>query len=245
MEAELHDVFWEHSGSPEWGWIERLVRAHPGRALEVGSGTGRILVPLVAQGHRVEGLEPSADMRRGCLDAAAKHGCEPLIHASDIEQFEPQGRYDVLLVPAFTLQLCADMEAGLRRVASWLAPGGRLYFTLFQPFAELAGELVEGEWYLDQEVTLADGDVARVHTRYWLDRVGQTLRREHRYEWERAGGIRTHVSRQVVRWIEWSQLDALLDECGLIVEWAAGDFDESEQIGEDTQILTAVVIKSP
>lgn len=63
----LGAVAWELFSGTEPGrdhpYFERVLIQNPGLALDVGCGTGRLLLDFLRAGHEVEGVEPSADMR--------------------------------------------------------------------------------------------------------------------------------------------------------------------------------------
>lgn len=235
LEAEWHDGFWEaeEDGGGEIGLMERCLGGAPGRVLEVGSGSGRLLLPLVARGWRVEGLELSADMRRLCAARAAARGLEARVHAGDMSVWQPELPYDWLLVPAFTLQLAADPLRTLRHWHDWLRPGGGLYLTVFTPFHELEGEVAEGEWYLDREIAFSDGTRGRMETRHWIDPEARVLRREHHYRMTDGSG-RSHHSRQTLHWFEFPELVGLLAEAGFELREAWADFDPEARISPDS-----------
>ena len=48
--------------APRWRLMAAFLEKHPGPALEIGSGSGRLMFPLVQMGLDVEGLELSPDM---------------------------------------------------------------------------------------------------------------------------------------------------------------------------------------
>ncbi|BCX49490.1 type 11 methyltransferase [Haloferula helveola] len=240
LEAELHDAFWEAEESPEFGWLDALLREHPGRSLEVGSGSGRLLLPLLKNGHEIEGLEPSPDMNSLCRAKAAILGLNPTLHECAMGDFTTGHTFRSILIPAFTLQLSQDPEADLRRLHRQLEPNGILYLTVFIPFAELDGELPENEWYEDHTLQLADGSVATVETRHRLDRGNQILHREHRYRVVSESETREHRSEQTLRWFDARRLREQLRLAGFEADRAVGDFDESCPVTEDSQILTVV-----
>lgn len=238
LEAELHDLFWEKEESPELGWLHALLHEFPGPSLEVGCGSGRLLLPLLEMGHQVEGLEPSPDMLALCRKKAGD--LDPVLHTGTMADFDPAGRYRSILIPAFTLQLSPDPAADLRRLRDWLADDGILYLTAFRPFAELDGELPEGEWYPDHEAALPDGSMATLHTRHHLDRKGRILRREHHYRLTRDGEVREHRSHQIIRWFEPDALAGMLDDAGFTIDRACADFEEDQPVSDDAQIITVI-----
>ncbi len=224
LEAELHDAFWAaEDAHSELPLMADFLADHPGRALEIGCGSGRLLLPLVARGFDVEGLELSPDMLALCNSNAAEKNLPLILHRGDMSNWRPQRNFDALLVPAFTLQLTDDPAATLRHWHDWLVPGGGLYLTTFVPFAELDGDLPENQWYDDHQATLPDGRRASLETRHQLDRRARQLQREHRYRIEGTAAI--HESRQTLRWFEDDELSALLKTSGFELTRAFLDFD--------------------
>ena len=243
LEALLHDAFWAEEGEPaELALIDELLREHPGPSLEVGCGSGRLLLPLLQKGHDVEGLELSPDMLAMCRQSAAGLALDPVLHEGDMTVFDPGKSYASLLLPAFTLQLAPDPAAALLHFKSLLAPGGLLYLSVFIPMAELHRELPEGEWYDDHRTTLPDGRAASVETRHRLDRKARILTREHRYRLHRPDGTleAEHESTQTLRWFTARQLRGLLAKAGFEPLHAVADFDPELPVDDEAQIITVV-----
>jgi len=241
LEASLHDLFWDAEGAAaELPLLTDFLRACPGDSLEIGCGSGRLLLPLLAAGYPVEGLELSQDMLELCRLNSSGLGLRPVLHQGDMTTFDPGRRYVSILVPAFTLQLAENPAAALARFAALLEPRGSLYLTTFQPFAEIDGELPQNEWYPDHEATLPDGRYAAVHTFHTLDLPRRILRRRHRYAIISPDGeiLETHESDQTLRWFGRNELDELLQTAGFTIRTVIADFDAAEQVTPDSQILT-------
>jgi SAM-dependent methyltransferase len=230
LEAELHDAFWaaEDEGS-EIRLMAEFLKKHPGRALEIGCGSGRLILPLIQTGLEVEGLELSEDMLNLCRARAEEDGLNVELHKGDMSAWIPAKRYDSLLVPAFTLQLSDDPLATLRHWQQFLKPGGGLYLTLFVPFAEIEGDLPEGEWYPDHQATLADGQEAKLESRHRLDMKRQLLHREHRY-FLSGKESRQHRSKQTLHWYSYRQISRMLELAGFQISNAFTDFDPSQPV---------------
>jgi SAM-dependent methyltransferase len=251
LEAELHDVFWNAEGPPaELPWMEAFLRKHPGRALDIGCGSGRLLFPLLEKGFDVEGLELSPDMLALARKTAAERGLQPVLHEGDMITFVSPEPYQALLVPAFTLQLAPDPAVALANFHRLLSPGGGLYLTVFRPDAELEGELPENEWYPDYECTLPGGRIALMETRHTLDRTRRLVHREHRHAIVSATGEwqREHLSKQSVRWFDERELHALLCQAGFGGFEAIAEFESPCRFpgGRDApQILTVTSVREP
>ena len=97
-------------------------------ALDVGCGSGRLLVPWVATGLDVDGVDASADMIDACRDAARTAGCEPALYVQPTHRLDLPRRYRTIVnCGAFGLGGSrADDIEGLRRLRGHLLPGGVL-----------------------------------------------------------------------------------------------------------------------
>lgn len=228
IEAELHDAFWEaEDDASELRLMADFLKRHPGPSLEIGSGSGRLMFPLLKAGFEIEGLELSPDMRALGAIRAKGLGVSPVVHAGDMTTWQPSRRYAALLAPAFTLQLAGDPEATLSRWHGWLENHGGLYLTVFMPYAELLGDLPEGVWYPDHQANLSDGRHGFLETRHQIDRARQLLHREHRYTLSGIAGAAGvhHQSRQTIRWIEHREMLDMLEKTGFSVQQYGLDFD--------------------
>ena len=248
LEALLHDAFWADEGEPaELALLDELLRDHPGLSLEIGSGSGRLLLPLLQKGHQIEGLELSADMLAMCRESAAALSLDPVLHEGDMTVFDPGKTYASLLLPAFTLQLAPDPAAALARFRRLLQPDGVIYLSVFIPLAELHGELPEGEWYDDHRTRLPDGRSASVETRHTLKRKARILEREHRYRLFDVDGQMEaeHSCTQTLRWFTPRQLRGLLAKAGFEPLHAVADFDPEIPVDDEAQIITVVARACP
>lgn len=241
LEATLHDAFWEaEEAEAELELLEKFLAAHPGTALELGCGSGRLLLPLLEMGYLVEGLDNSADMLDLCRKNSGAH--EPVLHRCSIQGFETGAVYAAVAVPAFTLQLLdyAEIPEVLANIRRHLHPGGGLYITTFIPWAEITGELEEREEYPDHETYFPDGRSARCFTRFRIKRASQQLVREHRYELLSADGklLDQGTSTHRLTWFWPREMEKLLADAGFSVVSTRGDFHADSPMDEDSQIIT-------
>ena len=97
-------------------------------ALDVGCGSGRLLVPWVAEGFNLDGVDASADMIEACRAAARGAGCEPKLYVQPTHRLDLPRRYRTIInCGAFGLGGSrADDTEGLRRLRAHLLPGGVL-----------------------------------------------------------------------------------------------------------------------
>ncbi|MBK1831372.1 class I SAM-dependent methyltransferase [Verrucomicrobiaceae bacterium R5-34] len=243
LEASLHDAFWESEGDgAELTLLESFLIDHPGTALELGCGSGRLLLPLIEKGYFIEGLDNSEDMLQLCREQSGD--ADPVLHHSGIEDFQTGATYASIAIPAFTLQLLPyeQLPAIFENIKRHLHPGGGLYITLFIPWAEITGELEEGAEFLDHETYFPNGNTARCHTTFEIKRISQQLIREHRYEICSEDGkvLETSNSTHHLTWLWPREVAKLLTDAGFSLQKMIGDFDAETPCDEDAQIVTLI-----
>ena len=129
--------WWAEVGEPEPGELA-FYRAEIERfgqpALDLGCGAGRLLVPLVAAGMDVDGVDVSADMlqRAGEAMAAAGVAHEGRLARQAFHDLDRPRRYGtVYCCDSFGIGGSrGDDELALRRVLAHLEPGGAFVLTI-------------------------------------------------------------------------------------------------------------------
>lgn len=132
------------------GVIE-LLGAPPKRVLELGCGAGRLLVPLVREGHKLTGIDRDSSALETCRAALnAGAGIPDLIEADflqwvrDAHHHEP---FDAILCVGNTFMTIADIDDAidlLKNVKRLLARDG--LFILDDLPHDLWPQLAEGNW---------------------------------------------------------------------------------------------------
>lgn len=119
-----HELVLRHAG---------LIRPG-GRVLDIGTGQGRNLLPLMRMGFPVSGIDPSGtglDRLREASRDEALGGRVEEIWEGDFAEFEPRGEpYDAILcfglLQILPRPVCASL---LHRIHSWTAPGSVIMMT--------------------------------------------------------------------------------------------------------------------
>ena len=166
-------------GAPEWPALSAMLPSVAGRrVLDLGCGSGQWAAFLAESGAaEVIGLDLSERM----LEVARRDRAHPRVtyqRASIEEAAFPDGRFD-LVFSSFAFHYVEDFAGLVRRIDSWLTPGGYLVFSNEHP-VYLSRATSEG-WVKD-----ADGTAL-----YWaLDCYGdEGLREEH---WLKEGVQKYH-----------------------------------------------------
>ena len=201
-----------------------------GAVLEVGCGTGRILLPIARAGCAITGLDGSPAMLERCrvkvaAESAAVQGRVRLVQG-DMRDFNLGGGavFPLIIAPFRVVQHLITVDDQLRflaRVANHLAPGGRLVFDAFNPRFDMlvSADGVEREDTPEQR--LADGRTLRRSYRVarvrWVDQVSEA---ELIYY---VDGKR-YVQAFEMRWYLAAELRHLLTRAGFRVREMYGDF---------------------
>lgn len=235
LEATLHEAFWGDRGSDlELRDILRLFPDFSGRALEVGAGSGRIMQPLQDAGWNVDGIEPSSEM----VEMARKKGIESIEEVT-LEEFKPAHKYDLVLLTSYVFQLFPDPQIVFDKARELLAEQGSLYFSFFIPWSEIVGEIPEGDWLVDDQITLPSQQKARCMVNFDLDRVRQKLVRHHRYELlEKKKVVDKTETVQEIRYYTLPEIELLIEKYGCSLQDVSYEF--SDQYDSDAHSMAAV-----
>lgn len=128
-----------NTDGPEIEYFRRYVEAGQ-PALDLGCGTGRLLLPYLRAGLDVDGCDVSADMIALCREAAAREGLSPRLYAQPKHELDLPRRYRTIFscgVLGVGSTRAEDMAA-LRRVFDLLEPGGVFVVDNEVPYADAA-----------------------------------------------------------------------------------------------------------
>jgi SAM-dependent methyltransferase len=130
-------------------WLD-LARRSGGPVLELGCGTGRVLIPLLEAGFRAVGLDSDREMLRFLHSLSPS---APVLQA-DMAAFHLAASFSLIILPCNTLSSLPDATRlqVYAQVADHLHPGGRFAFSIANP--ALLAELPEiGEPELEETLT--------------------------------------------------------------------------------------------
>jgi ubiquinone/menaquinone biosynthesis C-methylase UbiE len=159
--------------------------------LDIGCGTGRLLLDYLAAGIDVDGVDSSAEMLDICRAKAGQGPHAPRLHQQRMEHLDVPRRYRTILGASSVLQLLTEASAAasaLRRILRHLQPGGA-FVTPFA-FDWRPGDPLDTGWQLLFEKRRpADAATVRAWTREWREPAGQLWHTERRFEVEINGAV--------------------------------------------------------
>ncbi len=121
--------WWAEAGPPEpdeLAYYRGAIEEFGQPALDLGCGSGRLLVPLLAAGLDVDGADISPDMLARAAERAAVGGFAPTLHAQAVHELDLPRRYRTIFACG-VIGIGGTREQdrlGFRRVFAHLEPGG-------------------------------------------------------------------------------------------------------------------------
>ena len=217
--AELYDP-WSASVVEDVAFYLEEARRSGGPVVELGVGTGRIAVPLGADGIRVIGVDSSRAMLEVCARQAALAGVTLDLRVGDLREPPVTERVPLVICPFRSLlhmHTDEDRLGVLCAAYDLLLPGGRFVFDVFTPDAD---------------------DIAQTNGR-WLEREPGIF--EHAVWDESARTLTLRVrgdereTTMALAWLSPDEWRGLLERAGFEIEACYGWFDRTPYTGrEDT-----------
>ena len=226
--------------------LEAYAQRTGGPLLELGCGTGRLLIPLAEAGYRVTGVDLSPEMLRiaqrqgrGRRCGRARHADRGRLRRRAAGRRLPPGvrRDEHLPAPGHT----GTPTAALRHWREHLAPGGLLLIDIFHPdVSQLAGLDGRLEWDKTWTDPETGATVMKWVTRT-VDLAEQTLHVTLIYDEIAAdGSLRRTLVPFDTRYLWRFEAELLLDKAGFALEALYGDWDTSPfESASDRMILVA------
>ena len=193
--------------------------------LELGCGTGRLLVPLAQAGHRVTGLDRSPPMLDRAREAVAVAGvaASVTLHRGSMTEADaaPGGPFGIVILALnglLHLPTAAGQRAALAAARRALDPRGQLVLDVLNPTPEALRALDhtlthEGTWHLPDDARVdkfAARRVSPAHQRIdtdlWYDRTAAD------------GTVRRTTSTYPMRYVHRAELELMLELAGF-GEW--------------------------
>ena len=185
------------------GWYVNRCRGH--RTLELGCGTGRILLELLAAGVDTVGVDRSLPMLVELHRQAAHRGLVARVAQADLQALPIIEHFDRILAPYALLTYVSDrqdVKRLLHQLAGLLATDGRLIVDSFVPQPVLSfGEFRDdyrrrhGDGWLQRSkrITALHDGRNRIERRYRLLESDDNLQRE----WTTCEEIRPYAESEV------------------------------------------------
>jgi len=235
--AEFYDHVVPYRDRQDVTFFVEAAQKSGGPVLEVGCGTGRVLIPTARAGIEIVGLDLSAHMLDVCQERLLR---EPedvqsrveLVQA-DMRNFELARTFDLVTVPFRPFQHLTtvdDQLSCLEQIHRHLADGGRLILDLFNPSLEfLTSDNVGQELGDEPEFTTPSGSrVVRRHRTVSRDLFNQINYVELIYYATHPDGRKERLVHSFpMRYLFRFEVEHLLARSGFQLEHVYADYDKS------------------
>ncbi|MFQ5855529.1 MAG: class I SAM-dependent methyltransferase [Anaerolineae bacterium] len=235
--AEYYDHVVPYRDREDVNFFVEMAQQSGGPVLEVGCGTGRVLIPTARAGIEIVGLDLSEPMLTVCREKLSREPEEvqsrvQLVQA-DMRQFDLGREFRLATIPFRPFQHLITVEdqlSCLNSIQRHLVEGGRLILDLFNPSLPfLVDEQRLEESGDEPEFTLPDGRrVVRRHRIASRDLFNQVQEAELIYYVTYPDGREERlVHRFPMRYLFRFEAEHLLARSGFQVEDVFADYDKS------------------
>ncbi len=164
-EADIYDLEYQWKTDDVDFWVG-LANEHAGSAgtvMELGCGTGRVLMPVAENGMNIVGVDESPWMIAKAKEKYDRLTGEVQAHIGllegDMRNLHLEQKFNLIYIPFNTFQILKTVEdqlAVFNTVRQYLAPGGVFAFEIFVPDLRLLVPERERKWAMETDETLAD-----------------------------------------------------------------------------------------
>lgn len=212
----------------------QLAEDHGGPIMDIGCGTGRVMIPLAQAGYEAHGIDNEPEMleRGRQIKARADFGERMHFHEGDALTYDLDTRFKLMLVPYNGLMHFHDQDDQitlLRQLRGWIREDGLLVLDLPNAGEVFATQdtdsIIMERTFLEPET----GHIVMQQSVSYLDRVSQMLRVTWIYDEITADGtVKRTFAPLLLYYYFYSEIALLLKLTGFEIEEVYGDTEYGE-----------------
>jgi len=236
--AELYDSVVPYRERQDVNFFVEMAQRSGGPVLELGCGTGRVLIPIAKSGIEIVGLDASPKMLSVCREKLLNESGDVQskvvgLIQGDMRAFDLNQKFSLVTIPFRPFQhllTVEDQMSCLENIRKHLVPGGKLVLDIFNPsLLLLADERYLQEHGEEPEFTTADGRrVVRRARIVWRDYFNQITHNELIYYVTHPNAREERFVHQFpMRYLFKFEAEHLLARCNFGVESVYADYDLS------------------
>ncbi|MDE2748486.1 MAG: class I SAM-dependent methyltransferase [Chloroflexota bacterium] len=222
----------------------RLAAEYGGEILDVGCGTGRVLIHLAQAGHSVHGIDNDGAMLERLerkLERQPQLRERISVAKADVLRHEFERKFKLILLTYNLLMHFREQERQinlLQRLRRWLAADGALVIDLPNAGPAFASEDTESltleRSFLDEE----SGHMIMLQSVSVLDRAAQTLHIDWIYdEIDGDGAVKRQLAPHQLRYFFLPELRLLLARCGFGIDSVFGDTEGGAYLADSERMI--------
>lgn len=246
--ARAWDFMREDMSFSDRPFFHMLVNNNGQPALDVGCGTGRLLLDFCAEGLDVDGIDNSPEMVAICKEKAEKQSLAVNVYTQTMEALDLPRKYQTIIIPSMSFQLVPDLDDAQKALANFynhLLPGGTLVLSIWHIKSAGTGEW--GDWWLLLEKEGYEGDkILKRWERSMYDSSTQLRHTDNRYHLIKDGKVvyrEFHHCSPELRNYTISQLTTMLEQTGFTGVHAVSGL-ENEPAGEEDSTFYIIASKN-
>jgi SAM-dependent methyltransferase len=245
--SDFYDTMYNHLARRDIEFFVEYSKNAGGRTLELGCGTGRVLIPTAVAGCEITGLDFSPYMLQICREKLTgqpeKIQSRIKLIQGDMTKFKTDEKYALATIPFRPFQnliTVAEQKACLDCIHQHLEAKGKLVFDVFHTFLP---RLIDTKFFMEMEVgptmKLPDGRVVK--------RTNRTAAFHHAEQYNDIefifyvdypdGRKERLVHAFPMRYFYRYEIEHLLSLCGFKILEFYGDFDKSGFSDESPEMI--------
>ena len=245
--ADFYDAMYTNPARRDIDFFVDYARIAGGKTLELGCGTGRVLIPTALAGCEITGLDLSPYMLKKCREKINRLPREVrknvLTIQGNMTNFSTGEQYDLVTIPFRPFQHLVAVEeqkACLNSISKHLSNKGKLVFDVYHPFLP---RVPEPKFFMEMEVAppmkLADGRIVkRTNRTAAFHRAEQYNDIEFIFYVKYPDGkeerlVQTFPMRYYYRY----EIEHLLSLCGFKIVELFGNYDKSKFSDESPEMI--------
>jgi SAM-dependent methyltransferase len=212
-----------------------------GPIVEFMCGTGRVCVPLAADGHTVVGVDTSDEMLAIAQRTRDANQIDNLtLHHGDVRTWQSDTKFGLAIVALNSFMHLTDINdqiQALTNIHRSLQPGGYLVLDLFHPDMRALPDY-KGDVVLDKRFALPDGRVVHKFVSQWSDIAQQLIHVVFMYDISDAvNGIQRKSASFAMRYFWRYEIEHLLARTGFTLQHCYGSYELDSFGSESEQML--------
>ena len=214
-----------------------------GPLLELGCGTGRLLLPLAEAGYQLTGVDMSAQMlaiARAKLDAADLSEQVTLLLA-DMREAPLEQRYRLAFIAINSFMHLTTMEDQLAALHTWrdaLLPGGLLIIDVYNPNPQ---RLLEADGRMEMQGRWFDPDTGATVMKHFTRTLDDARQLQHvLFIYDEVlpdGTVKRTLAPFQARYLYRFEGELLLDKAGFTPEQVYGSYDLEPYTSESERMI--------
>ncbi|XEC96678.1 class I SAM-dependent methyltransferase [Paenibacillus tarimensis] len=234
--ASTYDIWFAGDHFFDTDFYKKLMAEVPGAALEIGCGTGRLLIPYMNEGYNVEGVDCSEEMLDTCKQKAAEKGLFPVLYEQLMQDLNLSKTYKTIYIPLASFMCVSERNEAIRalkNIFNHLDDSGHAIIPLFIP-----QNVNKKEWAVGRKGIRSDGAEVIVSSISSINFHEQVQNNYDRYEIIKDGRlIDTLFSTSKLRWYYKYEFTMMLEMIGFREISIYGGYNFQEMNDDQTFMI--------